>query len=150
MSATGLEVFDRTIQTTNIWLDDLMRELGWPDRQQAFHALRVVLHTLRDRLPVNSAAHLAAQLPLMIRGLFYEGWKPTDKPAHERTRDEFLMHITDSFVFTIEADSRQIATAVFYVLSKHISAGEVEKIRHSLPEAVRSLWPVEATAGAAT
>lgn len=34
MSATGLEVFDKTIQTTNIWLGEIERELA-PDRQRA-------------------------------------------------------------------------------------------------------------------
>jgi uncharacterized protein (DUF2267 family) len=140
MSATGLEVFDRTIQTTNIWLDELMKELPWMKRHEAFHALRVVLHTLRDHLPINSVAHLSAQLPMLVRGLFFEGWRPAKTPVHERSRDEFLMHITDEFVLTIEADPRQIAKAVFRLLSKVISKGEAEKIRHSLPAAVRELW----------
>jgi uncharacterized protein (DUF2267 family) len=140
MSATGLEAFDRTIQTTNIWLDELMNELPWMQRHQALHALRVVLHTIRDHLPVNSVAHLSAQLPLFLRGVFFEGWQPAKTPRRERTRDEFLMHITDAFVLTIEADPRQIANAVFRLLSRFISRGEVEKVRHSLPLAVRQLW----------
>jgi uncharacterized protein (DUF2267 family) len=149
MSATGLEVFDRTIQLTNIWLDDIMRELGWTDRQKAFHALRIVLQTLRDRLPVNDASHFAAQLPMLIRGLFFEGWHPAKTPVKERTRDEFLMHITDSFLFTIDADSRQIAAAVLKVVARHVSAGEVQKVGHLLPEEVRELWPVAPPAGTA-
>ena len=140
MSATGLEAFDHTIQTTNIWLDELMNDLPWMQRHQALHALRVVLHTLRDHLPVNSVAHLSAQLPLLLRGVFFEGWKPAKTPVRERTRDEFLMHMTDAFVFTIEADSRQIAQAVFRLLSKFISRGEVDKVCRSLPKAVRQLW----------
>lgn len=141
MSATGLEVFDRTLQITNIWLDDIMRETGWNDRQRAYHALRAVLHTLRDRLPVVDAACLAAQFPMLIRGIFFEGWKPGQVPVDERSRDEFLMHVTDAFLFVVDADSRQIATAVLRVLTKHISAGEVEKARRCLPEQVRDLWP---------
>ena len=60
MSATGLEVFDRTLQTTNIWLGEVMREAEWPDRHKAYRAVRIVLHALRDRLPVDEAAHLSA------------------------------------------------------------------------------------------
>ena len=41
MSAIGLEVFDRTLQATNIWLDEVMRQAGWSDRQKAYPALRV-------------------------------------------------------------------------------------------------------------
>jgi len=140
MSATGLDTFDRTIQTTNIWLDDLMNELPWMKRHQALQALRVVLHTLRDHLPVNSVAHLSAQLPLLVRGVFFEGWQPSRAPVRERTRDEFLMHITDAFVLTIEADPSQIAHAVLRTLSKFISPGEVEKVQHSLPASARQIW----------
>lgn len=50
MSTNGLEVFDKTIQTTNIWLDEIMDEMG-PDRQLAWHTLGAVLRALRDRLP---------------------------------------------------------------------------------------------------
>ena len=141
MSATGLEVFDRTIQVTNIWLDDIMRETRWTDRQRAYHALRAVLHTLRDRLPVSESARLAAQLPMLVRGIFFEGWRPGHVPVAEYSRDEFLMHITDAFLFVMDADSREIATAVLRVLARHISPGEAEKIRAALPEGCRELWP---------
>jgi uncharacterized protein (DUF2267 family) len=78
----------------------------------------------------------------MIRGLFFEGWQPARSPVKERSRDEFLMHITDAFLFTIDADSRQIAGTVLEVLAKHVSQGEAEKVRNILPEEVRELWPV--------
>jgi hypothetical protein len=32
MSATGLDVFDKTQQTTNIWLDEIMGQ-AWPRPQ---------------------------------------------------------------------------------------------------------------------
>jgi uncharacterized protein (DUF2267 family) len=140
MSATGLKVFDTTLQTTNVWLDDVMRELGWDDRHKAYTALRTVLHALRDRLPVDNAAHFGAQLPMLVRGFYYEGWHPAHKPVKERSRDEFLMHITDAFLRDVEADSRQIANAVFKTLSKHMTAGEIEKIRQALPGDVREMW----------
>jgi len=71
MTATGLDVFDKTLQITNTWLDEIMSELG-PDRHFAWHALGGVLRPLRDRLPADLAAHLGAQLPLLVRGLYYD------------------------------------------------------------------------------
>jgi uncharacterized protein (DUF2267 family) len=68
MSATGLDVFDKTLQTTHSWLDEIMTKIG-PDRQLAWHVLGSVLRTVRDRLPLGLAVHLGAQLPILVRGL---------------------------------------------------------------------------------
>jgi uncharacterized protein (DUF2267 family) len=140
MSATGLETFDSTLQTTNTWLGELMRELGWEDRHRAYHAMRAVMHALRDRLPVNEAVHLGAQLPMLVRGFYYEGWHPANKPLKERTRDEFLVHVTEAFLFDVGADSEKIARAVFRIIARHVSAGEIEDIKQTLPEEIRQLW----------
>ena len=69
MSANGLEVFDKTLDTTHVWLKEIMADLG-PDKQVAWKVLSTVLHKLRDRLSINLAAHLGAQLPLLIRGVY--------------------------------------------------------------------------------
>ncbi len=142
MSATGLKVFDTTIQATHVWLDDLMNELGWKDeRPRAYHALRAVLHILRDRLPVDNVAHLAAQLPMLIRGIYYEGWHPAGTPVPEHSQDEFLAHVTDAFLFDVNAHSKTIAQAVFKVLERHVTPGEIEKVKSALPAGIRALWP---------
>lgn len=140
MSATGLEVFDRTLQETNIWLKEIMDEIG-PDRQRAYHALRAVLHALRDRLTVEEAAHLSAQLPLLVRGIYFEGWHPANKPQKERTRDEFLAHVGQE-LRGIEPINTETATrAVFRTIEKHVSPGEVEDVVQMLPKPLRELWP---------
>jgi uncharacterized protein (DUF2267 family) len=147
MSATGLDVFDHTLQTTNIWLDDLMETLGWTERQNALHALRTVLHAVRDHLPVNDGAHFSAQLPLLVRGVFFEGWQPAKTPLKERSGDQFLARVNDSFLLDVEAEGRQIVAAVFRVLAKHVSAGEMEKVLHALPSGIRELASPEACCG---
>jgi hypothetical protein len=80
MSATGLDVFDKTFQATNIWLDEIVATLG-PDRQLAWKVLSVVLHKLRDRMPVELSAHLGAELPLLVRGVYYDQFEPAKQPT---------------------------------------------------------------------
>jgi uncharacterized protein (DUF2267 family) len=146
MSATGLEVFDKTIQTTNIWLDEIMEKIG-PDRHVAWHVLRAVLHALRDRLPIELSAHLSAELPLLVRGAYYDQWKPGKEPLKLRTREEFLEYVARELKGTRPVNTVEAVQIVFQVLSRHMGAGQVAKAREALPEQVRGLWPAGARKG---
>ena len=141
--STGLDVFDTTIQKTNLWLKDLMSELGWEDRHQAYEGLRVTLQTLRDHLTLEEAAQLGAQLPLLLRGTFYERWNPTGRPTKERHLEAFLAPIRAHFRNDPRVDGEEVARAVFRVLANYISAGEIEDIRHALPRQLNTLWPTD-------
>lgn len=146
MSATGLEVLDKSIQTTNIWLKDISEQIG-PDRQLAWHVLGVVLRALRDRLPVDDAAHLAAQLPLVIRGAYYEQYRPSVQPVAIRSRDEFLTLVAEGLRLTRPVDPVDATHAVFATLQAHIPNGQSSKTRAALPGHIRDLWPEESPVG---
>jgi uncharacterized protein (DUF2267 family) len=138
---TGLEVFDTTIQKTNSWLKALMQELHREDRRKAYLALRATLHALRDRLTVEEVAQLGAQLPMLIRGFYYEGWDPSRKPLKIRDKAEFLALIEDEFRTDERLDPELIARAVFKVLAERVTAGEIEDVKHIMPAQIRELWP---------
>jgi uncharacterized protein (DUF2267 family) len=140
MSTTGLEVFDETVQQTNIWLKEVMEELG-PDRQRACRATRAVLHPLRDRLVVDEAAHLGAQLPMLMRGIYYEGWKPSAVPTRERSKDEFFQTISNELQDVRPINAQTAAEAVFRTLSRHVTEGEIEDVKAVLPADIRKVWP---------
>jgi uncharacterized protein (DUF2267 family) len=141
MSATGVEVSDTTLHKTNSWLKELMQELHLQDRHRAYLALRATLHALRDRLPVEEVAQLGAQLPMRIRGFYYEGWNPTGKPLKIRDKEEFLDRIEREFRSGGPVDPERITRAVFTVLAKRVTEGEIEDVRHILPARIRELWP---------
>src|SRR3546814_10592288 len=88
------DLFDKTLQTTNIWLNEIIDEIG-PDRQIAWKVLSTVLHKLRDRLPVDAAAHLGAQLPLLVRGAYYDQYQPARQPADCRTLEQFTDEVAE-------------------------------------------------------
>ena len=140
MSATGLDVFDRTLQITHTWLDEIMAELG-PDRQVAWRCLGAVLHVLRDRLPVGLSAHLGAQLPLLVRGLYYDQFRPSEQPSKQRTLDEFLATISAGLTGIRPVNVEDATRAVFATINKHLDPGECAKVVEALPEPVRNLWP---------
>lgn len=140
MTSTGLEVFDKTLQTTNIWLNEIGEDLG-PDRQRCYQALRAVLFALRDRLTVDEAADLSAQLPMLVRGIFYEGYRPSIMPQKVRTQDEFLTKINDNLQFIRPLGADEAARAVFRVLDKRIPPGEMNEVKQMLPPEIRTLFP---------
>lgn len=139
MSGTGLGVFDRTVQTTNIWLNDLGDTVG-PDRQAAWQALGAVLRTLRDRLPPELGAHLGAELPLLVRGAYYHRYQPDRLPRRFRDRDEFLRQVRRNMDGMRPVDVGAVTAAVLRLLDAHLPPGQCEKLRQALPEEIRSLW----------
>lgn len=116
MSATGLDVFDKTLQTTNIWLDELMADIG-PDRKVAWHVLGAALRALRDRLPRELAAHLGAQLPLLVRGAYYDGYTPAAEPLRLRDQDALLDFVRQDLGDIRPVNVRDAVVAVFALLS---------------------------------
>ncbi len=144
MSANGLPVFDETVQLTNGWLKDLMRRLDRDDRRFAYLALRAVLHALRDRLEPELAVHVAAELPMLVRGFYYEGWQPARTPLRFHHLDEFYDHVMAELRGYPEADPEAVTGAVFDLLAGHLSEGEIRKVVQALPREIREMWRVSA------
>ena len=141
MSVSHAETFGHTMHTTHVWLNDLMEELGWDDHHRTYLALKASLHALRDRLTVEEVAHLGAQLPMLIRGFYYEGWSPAGKPLKERHKDDFVAHVRKYFRKDEDVNPEAIVRAVFKMLSKRVTEGEIEDIKHIMPPELRALWP---------
>lgn len=139
MSTAGLDLFDKTIQTTNIWLDEISDRIG-PDRQLAWKVLSTVLHKLRDRLQPDLAAHLGAQLPLLVRGAYYDLYEPSKQPVENAGGDEFVEDVARWLSDARPVDPKDAISAVFDVLDRHISQGQLDKVWNALPKSIRALW----------
>ena len=141
---TRLAVLDSTVQKTHEWLKDVTDGLGFPNEKAAFAALRAVLHVLRDRLPQQNAVQLGAQLPMLIRGLYYEGWDPLKEPGGIHHQQEFFDLVAGELREHAELrDARRVTKIVLGVLGRHLGAGEKEKLLRTLPKDLRELWKVE-------
>lgn len=142
MSDFGLNAFDKTIQLTHVWLKDVGETIG-PDKQRQYHALRAVLFALRDRIPVEEAFHLSAQMPMLVRGIFWESYNPAHKPETYRSKEEFLEAIEGGLKVSPPLDPEECARGVFTAITRQIQPGEVDEVRQALPEPVRELFPSE-------
>lgn len=139
-----IEVFETTLQKSYEWLNDLNALLGWKDSQRSYLALRATLHALRDRLPVDTGANFSSQLPMLIRGFYYEGWQPSITPVKARDKDDFLdlvaIHLENTNL-AFDEDIEKIVRSVFLVITHHISIGEIFHIKQALPEPIAKLFP---------
>lgn len=139
MESEAADVFAQTVDLAGRWLDDVTAETGW-DSRRALAVLRAVLHVLRDRLTVDEAVDLGAQLPMIVRGLYYEGWRPSGPPLKYRHKEDFLQRVAEHFPGLEEIDCEPAARAVFKTLARHVTAGEIQHVVNQLPADVRALW----------
>jgi len=143
MSLSSIPVFQNTFRKTEEWIDEIMNLLDWADQKRAYKALREVLHTLRDQLTVEEATDLAAQLPMLVKGIYFDGWNPTGKPNRMRSSEEFVAAVNKHFPDPETSeyiDPEDITRAVLKVISSHVSTGEIRDIVACLPEKVRGLF----------
>ncbi|NDU77701.1 DUF2267 domain-containing protein [Actinomadura sp. DSM 109109] len=138
MTFTGIHGLDRSIDTTNRWIADVAAAFGTEDRRFAYRVLRAWMHTLRDRLTVESSAHLAAQLPELLRGVFYDGWSPGHMPRKEGLR-EVTVHFAEHAGIG-RGDVPKAAAIVTGVVSSKMAPGGVDQALWKLPEELRSLY----------
>ena len=138
MSTSGLAVLDHTVQETNVWLKAVAEQLQL-DRHDAYIALRAVLHALRDRLPPEVAVHLGAQLPMLVRGFYYEGWHMAGKPTKDRHVQEFSDHVLKELPPQFPMDALTVGRGVFEALWEKLDPGEFAKLMDHLPASLRTL-----------
>ena len=141
MSESGVPALDHTVQETNIWLKAIAKQLHLEERHHAYSALRAVLHALRDRLTPDSAIHLGAQFPLLVRGIYYEGWHLAGKPRKDRSVKEFADHVLQQLPPQFPMDPLTVTKGVFEILWEKLDPGETAKIIGQLPVPLRILWP---------
>ena len=139
--STVLAAFDTTLQTTHAWLHELIGIMGWQhDTQRAYVGLRAVLHALRDRLTVDDTAALAVQLPMLVRGFYFEGWQPHGKPRRLRRKAAFLARVREHFPPDADLDAEPLTRGVCQLLRQHLPAGEIEKVKAVMPDELQSVW----------
>src|ERR687897_750727 len=140
MRDAGFSAFSTTVDKTNRVLKEIEEACGWSKQQrnQSYAALRAVLHALRDRLTVEEAAQLAAQLPMLIRGIYYEGWNPAKVPE-KMSRDEFLARVRREFGYQVGGGIEDLTRSVLEALRHHVSDGEWEDIRSGMPNELAAM-----------
>jgi uncharacterized protein (DUF2267 family) len=139
MSLTSADAVERSVHKTNEWLSQLAAELETENREYAWRVLRAYLQLLRDELTLDEGAQLAAQLTTVLRGAFYDGFDPGDRPAKIRHRDEFLARFGERAQIAELGDAAHAVEAGTRVMRRHVTEGEVDDVLAQLPTEVREV-----------
>jgi uncharacterized protein (DUF2267 family) len=140
MTHTTIPTFTQAAQQAQQWVNELAADLNWNERR-AYHLLRSVLHTLRDFLSPEEMADLSAQLPVLVRGVYFEGWQPQEAPVWQRKKEDFVALVAKDFSQDFLDDPDGAIAAVFRLLDRHVSKGEIVQVRNSMKKSLRHLWP---------
>ncbi|MGW4460614.1 DUF2267 domain-containing protein [Micromonospora sp. NPDC004704] len=142
VASNPYSTFEASIEKTNLILKDIEQAYGWPKhrRNQSYAALRTVLQLLRDRLPVQESVQFAAQLPVLVRGVYYEGWEPSDVPV-KLNREDFLYEVRQGFPYEVDGGAEGVVQTVLDALRRHISPGEWDDVRSTMPEDLATIIP---------
>jgi uncharacterized protein (DUF2267 family) len=131
------------VQQAQVWLKELRDAGDLADEAEAYAVLRGVLHQLRDRLTPQEAIDFGAQLPLIVRGVYYEGWTPAREPEKLRTQSQFLDALAARLA-PHPIDPERAARDVFALLAQHCDSGEIGDVVAQLPAQLKALWPEHA------
>ncbi|MGB8364125.1 MAG: DUF2267 domain-containing protein [Rhizomicrobium sp.] len=141
MSSERVESLDHSLQITHEWINELDTALGWGNKHRSYRLLGAVLQTLRDCLPLAEAAHLSAQLPIVLRGVYFEHWRPAAERPRHWDLDHFFAKIDTFFKQDPIEDVADAVSEVFCVLENRISGGEIDNVVGCLPAEIQTLWP---------
>lgn len=136
------DLIESTIQTSRRWFHELREKLDLPEEEagRAFHALRAGLHAIRDRLPTSEAIHLGAQLPTLVRGIYYDGFRLTNDESKIRSRPEMIQRVQRELEPDKRLSALAVLEAVIALIEAHVSAGEIDKVVSTLPKPIAELW----------
>ncbi|MFI2713703.1 DUF2267 domain-containing protein [Micromonospora sp. NPDC018662] len=142
MAEQLMSAFESSMDKTNVILKEIESAYGWPPdrRNQSYAALRTVLHLLRDRMPVSESAEFAQQLPVLLRGIYFDGWQPENVPV-KLNRDDFLYEVRQGFPYDVEGGPQRVVRVVLDTLRRHVTQGEWQDVKSTMPQGLDQLIP---------
>jgi uncharacterized protein (DUF2267 family) len=142
MPNSAQSAVETSVDKMNMILKEIEQEYGWPKerRNQSYGALRAVLHALRDRMPIEETAQLGAQLPMIVRGIFYEGWDPTVVPV-KMGREEFLERVRLDFPWEVPGGIAHLVQTTLNAVRRYTTEGQWQDVKTGMPKELASIIP---------
>ena len=139
--------FDKHAVKASEFLHKVANNLGdKDDLVKAERITKAVLHALRNRLSVEESFQFMAQLPLIIKGIYVDGWKFSKEFVRIKHLEEFIEEVyreagkTASVDFETESSALKSISCVFSAIKNQVSKGEIDHIKAVFPKELKQLW----------
>lgn len=139
--------FDKYVHDANEYFKYLATKLGHPDEQnRVVFIWRAVMHTIRDRIHISESIDLISPLPMILKGMYVEGWKYHDKPLYDfetleqmKTQVKALQNKYGEARFDWSKPTDEIISITLESLEKYVPAEQMEQIRNQLPDDIKEV-----------
>ena len=142
---TMFNAFDEPCLEANRFIEDLSLRLGTPhDPQHAIRVLTAVFRALRRKIIPDDSLHIISQLPLILKGLYVDGWEINEPLSEAKSFDGFLYDIrndpqTEDGDFDDDEEARKKITTVCKALKAFISYRVFIDVRDELPREIAEM-----------
>lgn len=139
--------FDRFVQEANEYVKELADKLGHPEEiQRTFIAWKAVMHTIRDRIQISESFDLMSQLPMILKGVYVQNWKYSEKPPKDFDTIEQMCKEVKALQaqygeseFKWEKSTEEIIRLIFDSLKKYLSEGQLKHVDNQLPKDLQGI-----------
>lgn len=141
MGVKAIHNFEHAVHSANEWLKELASQPEIQSEEQAYTVLRVVLHALRDRLRLDEVVAVSAQLPMLIRGFYFEGWKPQlEVPRSLESPEDFLDDLAGRLIRLAEVEAEDALYLVYALLAQKLTEGDLRHVENAIPLDLVNRW----------
>lgn len=146
MNSSNLEL-EKYLHETNDYINQLAKDLGHPEeRQRVMIIWRAVMHTIRDRIQISESLDLISPLPMILKGMYVNGWKYHETPPYDyetleqmKTQVKALQNECGESDFDWSKGTDKIISITLDSLERYVTEGQMNHIRAQLPENVEEV-----------
>lgn len=141
--------FETFAQDAHTYINELAHELEHPEeKKRVLQIWRAVMHTVRDRIQLGESFQVIDPLPMILKGIFVEGWKYTENPPlNYETLEEMKTEVKNlqrrygEEDFPWKKSTEEIITITIGSLKKFLQGNQVRQILDQMPKEIKTYMP---------
>ncbi|MEX0646842.1 MAG: DUF2267 domain-containing protein [Balneolaceae bacterium] len=139
--------FEKYLHEAHDYFNHLAAELDHPNEKKRVVIIwRAVMHVIRDRIHIAESLDLISPLPMVLKGLYVEGWKYHESPLYDfetlaqmKTQVKALQNKYGEAEFDWSKPTEEIISITLKSLGRYVPETQLEHIKNMLPDDVKQV-----------